>query len=69
MRQARRARLARRLALNRVDLANVPYSSSSPWINKTGQSMPPRNDSMFQSRNSGASQISFQPRKAESTSA
>ncbi len=49
--------------------ASVPYSSSRPWISSRGHSMPGSDDSMFQLRNAGASQMSFHPRNAESTSA
>ena len=46
--------------------SSVPYSSSSPCTASTGQRIVSDRASMFQARNAGSSQMSFQPRNAES---
>ena len=48
--------------------ASVPYWSCSPWISSVGAVTPPSTSSMFQARNSGASQMSFQSRNVRSAS-
>ena len=48
--------------------ASVPYWSSAPWIKSAGIRQRSTDPSIFQALNSGSSQASFQPRKAQSTS-
>ena len=48
--------------------SSVPYSSSTPWMASSGQRIAAISSSIDQSRKPGASQMSFQPQKAESAS-
>ena len=48
--------------------ASVPYWSFAPWISSVGALTPQSTSSMFQERNSGASQMSFQSRNVRSAS-